>query len=331
MTDTPSSELPIAATDESRAARRRFLVGASRTGLALGTVAMLNACGGSNSTATPTPTDTSTATPSPTATSVIIDQDALNFLLNLGYLMAQFYAAVTNAPLAASLLTGSGTQGAVTGGRTVTFTDPLVGQYARELAADNLAHIGLYRSMLGAVVAAQPAINIDGSASGAFTAAMLGAGVIGSGTFDPYASDENFLLAAYFLTDVMVTAYKGATLLITNSLLLNSVAGMMGTQAYHAGLLRTVLYTKGQTTASLITNAGLISDYRDSLDGATDDDQGIVTGATANITPADANGFIYTRTAGQALNVLYLNHNAVVGGGFFPAGLNGNTKTSAAS
>ena len=335
MTDTPppeqlASEQLLGALTERRAARRRFLVGASRTGLALGTVALLDACGGGDSTATPTPTGT--VTPTPTATSVIIDQDALNFLINIEYLTAQFYAAVTATPLAAALLTGTGTQGTVTGGRAMTFTDPLVGQYARELAADDLAHVGFLRSILGSVVVAQPAINIDGGASGAFTAAMLAAGVITSGTFDPYASDENFLLAAYFLTDVAVTAYKGAGLLFTDAVRLAAVTGIMATEAYHAGLLRTTLYAKGATTPTLRTNADLISNYRDSLDGTTDLDQGITgTASASNITPADANGFAFTRTAGQALNIFYLNHAAVVGGGFFPAGMNGTTKTSAAS
>ena len=332
MTDTPPSEQPIDAAAESQAARRRFLLGASKAGLAIGSLSLLDGCGGGGSGyATTVP---ATPTPTATPTSVLNDQDALNFLINIEYLSAQFYAQATSGTgIAASLLTGTGTQGTVTGGHAITFTDPLVAQYARELAADNLAHVGFLRSMLGAVVVAQPAINIDGGATGAFTKAMTGAGVVtGGAAFDPYASDENFLLAAYFLSDVIVTAYKGATLLLTNTTLLNAVAGILGTEAYHAGLIRTTLYAKGVATPSLRTNAGLISDYRDSLDGPTDDDQGITGTATvSNITPADANGFAFTRTAGQALNIFYLTHTAVVGGGFFPAGFNGNTKTSAAS
>jgi hypothetical protein len=334
VTDTPTSEQLLAAIAQNRAARRRFLVGASRTGLALGTVALLDACGGSSGSSTATPTPTDTVTPSPTATSVVIDQNAFNFLLNLEYLTAQFYAlASSGTGLAASLLTGTGTSGAVAGGRKVTFTDPTVAEYARELAADDLAHVGLLRSILGAAVVAQPAINIDGGASGAFTTAMLNAGVISSGTFDPYADDASFLLAAYFLSDVMVTAYKGAALLVTGAATLPPLVGMMAAEAYHAGLIRTTLYAKGVATPSLRTNADLISNYRDTLDGAaSDDDQGITGSATvANIVPADANGFAYTRTAGQALNIFYLTSTAVVGGGFFPAGLNGVTKTSAAS
>lgn len=335
MTDTPSSEQLVAAIAQNRAERRRFLVGASRTGLALGTVALLDACGGGSSgsgTATPTPTDTS-VTPTPTSTSVVIDQNAFNFLINLEYLTAQFYALASGGTgLAAGLLTGTGTQGTVTGGRAVTFTDPLVAQYARELAADDLAHVGLLRSILGTAVVAQPAINIDGGASGAFTTAMLNAGVIASGTFDPYADDASFLLAAYFLSDVVVTAYKGASLLVTGSATLPPLVGMMAAEAYHAGLIRTTLYAKGVAAPTLRTNADLISDYRDTLDGPTDDDRGITGSATAsNIAPTDANGFAFTRTAGQALNIFYLTKSAVVGGGFFPNGLNGVTKTSAAS
>ncbi|PTS86572.1 hypothetical protein DBR17_06875, partial [Sphingomonas sp. HMWF008] len=225
------------------------------------------------------------------------------------------------------------TTGSVTGGRQGTFTDTVVREYAREIAADEIAHVGLLRSALGAAAVAMPSINIDGGATGAFTALARAAGIVGStATFDPYASDENFLLSAFIFEDVGVSAYKGAAAQINSSLLIDAAAGILATEAYHAGLIRTVLYSKGLTTPSLRTNAGLISDARDSLDGSTDIDQGIVGDATtSNLVPTDANGLVFGRTAGQVLNIVYLNRNAVVGGGFFPAGLNGNIKTSAAS
>jgi len=208
-----------------------------------------------------------------------------------------------------------------------------VAQYAREIAADEIAHVALLRSALGSAAVAQPALNIDGGATGAFTAIARAAGIVGpTGTFDPYASDENFLLGAYIFEDVGVTAYRGAATLINAAVLIDAAAGILATEAYHAGLIRTVLYSKGLATPSLRTNAGLISDARDSLDGTTDLDQGIVgTATTANLVPTDANGLVFSRTAGQVLNIVYLNRNAVVSGGFFPAGLNGNIRTSAAS
>ena len=322
------------ASERRRSERRTFLRSASAATLAVGGSALLAACGG-----TPTPTSTATPTPSPSSTAVLQDQDTLNFALNLEYLEAQFYSyAVTGAGIPAVLLAnGNGNttvQGTVTGGRQVPFTDPVVQQYAREIAADEIAHVALLRSALGAAAVAQPALNIDGSATGAFTALARAAGIVSAtGTFDPYLNDENFLLGAYIFEDVGVTAYKGAAAQINTALLIDAAAGILATEAYHAGLIRTVLYSKGLTTPSLRTNAGLISDARDSLDGTTTDlDQGIVGDATmSNLVPTDANGLVFGRTAGQVLNILYLNSNAVVGGGFFPNGFNGNIRTSAAS
>jgi len=327
----------IDASDRRRDARRQFLRSAGAASVAVGGGALLAACGATNQdstiTPTPTPTGTATATPSPASTDVLKDQDTFNFALNLEYLEAQFYSfAVTGAGLPAALLTGSGTAGGVTGGRAVTFTDPIVREYAREIAADEVAHVAFLRSVLGTSTVAQPAINIDGGANGAFTAAARAAGLVGAtGTFDPYASDENFLLAAFIFEDVGVTAYKGAAPLIAQSLLIDAAAGILATEAYHAGLIRTVLYSKGIATPSLRASANAISDARDSLDGSTDLDQGIGDGTTANLVPTDANGITFSRTPGQVLNVVYLNRNAVVGGGFFPAGINGTIKTSAAS
>jgi hypothetical protein len=323
-----------------REERRNFLVkGATlMTGAVAGGV--LTACGNGGSSAV--------GATGPTASQQQQDLDVLNFALNLEYLEANFYSwAVLGRGIDASLQTGTGTQGAVVGGAQVDFSgDPFVQSYAKEIASDEINHVAFLRSALTSAAVAQPAINIDGtSPTGAFSLAAQAAGVVpAGGTFNPYSSPNNFLLGAFIFEDVGVTAYKGGSVLITNKTYLEAAAGILAAEAYHAGLVRTALYAKG-----LSAPVGMISDARDSLDGTTDDDQGIIgsvsatrsktlnaavaaaPGIASNIVPLDANGIAYSRSTGQVLNIVYLNHAAVSSGGFFPAGLNGNIKTSAAN
>ena len=268
------------------------------------------------------------------AQTAVTDPDILNFALNLEYLEAQFYSfAVNGAGLSNDNLTGTGTQGAVSGGRKVTFTDPVVAQYAREIAGDEVAHVKFLRTALGTAAVAQPAIDIGTDPNGAFSSAARAAGLVGAGqSFDPYLNDENFLLGAFIFEDVGVTAYKGAAPLITNKTYLEAAAGILAVEAYHASIVRTTLYAKGIATPSLRTSADAISNARDSLDGATDLDQGISQmGAASNIVPLDANGLAFSRTTGQVLNIAYLKNTSVDRGGFFPNGVNGNITMSAAN
>jgi hypothetical protein len=263
----------------------------------------------------------------------VSDADILNFALNLEYLEAQFYSfAATGAGLAGNLLTGTGTQGAVTGGRAVSFTDTVVRQYANEIAADERNHVAFLRTALGPATVAQPAIDISATPAGPFSQAAVAAGLITQGqSFDPYASDENFLLGAYIFEDVGVTAYKGASPLLQSATFLSAAAGILGAEAYHAGLIRTVLYAKGIATPALIDATEKISDARDALDNPIDDDQGVrPRNGASNIVPADANGIAYSRSAGDVLNIVYLNAGAVPRGGFFPNGVNGPINTSTA-
>jgi hypothetical protein len=45
--------------------------------------------------------------------------------------------------------------------------------------------------------------------------------------------------------------------------------------------------------------------------------------------PTDENGIAFSRSAGQVLNIAYLNPAAVDRGGFFPHGVNGEIRSSA--
>ena len=328
-----------------RETRRAFFTQAVGVAAA-GSVALAANRAAAQSTPTPTPSPTSTTTPV-----VYTDADILNFALNLEYLEANFYAFATtgSALAAADIASGTDTAGvAATGGRAVTFTDPLVAQYAREIAADELAHVRFLRTQLGSLHVAQPAIDLGTTPTGAFSTAARAAGLVVAGqSFDPYASDENFLLGAFLFEDVGVGAYKGATPLLGSPTYLEAAAGIMAVEAYHAATIRSTLYRKGIATPSLIDATEAISRARDTLDGnpalsdatgrGPDADQGVAPGtdatgaAVANIVPVNANGLTYTRTVGQVLNILYLSSAAVSTGGFFPSGLNGTIKTSTAA
>lgn len=263
----------------------------------------------------------------------VSDADILNFALNLEYLEAQFYSfAVFGTGLGNASLTGTGTQGGVTGGRQVAFTDPLVAQYAKEIAQDEVAHVNFLRSALGTSAVAQPALDIGSDPAGAFSTAARAAGLIGPGqSFDPYANDENFLLGAFIFEDVGVTAFRGAAPLLANKTFLEAAAGILAVEAYHAAIVRTTLFRKGIAAPNLIDATEKISNARDSLDNPIENDQGVAPiGDQSNIVPLDPNGLVYARTTGDVLNIVYLNSGAVSKGGFFPNGVNGNITVSSA-
>ncbi|MDQ0840273.1 ferritin-like domain-containing protein [Sphingomonas faeni] len=331
--------------EHQRAARRNFIRLCGGAAAMTGGLSLLAACDDDEDISQPAPSPTPTPTPPPAAVS---DTDVLNFALQLEYLEGNYYSyAVSGQGIAANLQTGTGTQAAVITGsgdgfaRAVNFTDTVVQQYAREIAFDELGHIGFLRTTLGSAAQAQPAINLSGSASvaigsttgvGAFTAAARAAGVIGPNEiFDPYLNDENFLIGSYLLTDVGVTAYRGSARLITNKTFLEASAGILATECYHDGVIRSELWRRGLTIPSIFSRITQISNARDALDGATDTDQDIGNATTANLVPTDAGGLVLGRTAPQVLNVVYQDRAAVSAGGFFPNGVNGTIRTSASN
>lgn len=307
---------------ENESDRRRFLRTAGLGGLGVVGAAALSSTGAATAAADE-------------EANAVSDAAVLNFALNLEYLEAQFYSyAVHGRGLPEGMTRGSDHPGPVKGGRAVRFESERVRQYAEEIASDERDHVQFLRKALGSSAVGQPAIDLQDS----FTAAARAAGLAGPDEeFDPYASEENFLLAAFLFEDVGVTAYKGAAPLIQNKTYLEAAAGILAAEAYHAANIRSSLFEKetgllgtGLLGRDLKEASVMLSDARDSLDGTSDIDQGVVEpNGDANIVPTDSNGIAYSRSAGQVLNVVYLTNKQATSGGFFPEGVNGRIDTSA--
>jgi hypothetical protein len=259
----------------------------------------------------------------PATSGGINDGSILNFALNLEYLEAEFYLrATTGHGLPDDLTTGKYDRGGVTGGHAVPFTSRALRNIANEIAKDEKQHVAFLRSALAGAKVSRPAIDLKNS----FTAAARAAGVVGpKDVFDPFASDEAFLLGAFLFEDVGVTAYKGAAPLISSTTYLDAAAGILAVEAYHAGIIRGALYAGGYVDPSIYGTVKKLSDARDLLDGPGDDDQGIGDRYSANLVPTDGNSIAFSRTPGRVLDIVYLNLSGhpVSKGGFYPKGVNG--------
>ena len=266
-----------------------------------------------------------------------LDVAILEFALNLEYLEAEFYSrAAFGHGLSPSLL-GSN-PGPVTGGQMVSFASPLVKAYAAEIADEETKHVEFLRAALIAATGSaisSPTIDFTESFPTLGSAAGLGS------NFDPFKNDVSFLLGSYVFEDVGVTAYHGATTLITSKAVLNYAAGILAVEAYHAGLIRTVLFAKGMSRetaaishlrATLDGTAGTqnVDDHgvgtvtEPSITNASDAQNGSLLGGFPNVPPLPPgnNAIAYSRTTRQVLNIAYGAKNATKGL-FFPNGLNG--------
>ena len=101
---------------------------------------------------------------------------------------------------------------------------------------------------------------------------------------------------------------QGAVALIEDKSILTAAAQILAVEAYHAGIIRTLLYqnkaVKAFNKPRLLVKdvVALLSTLRDAVDGPDDRDQGIVSGDKgfiANIVPTDGNHLIYTRDTKQ--------------------------------
>lgn len=238
------------------------------------------------------------------------DSDLLNFALNLEYLEAEYYARA---------VTGQGLGAAAVGGRMVSFDNPLIAAFAQSVMRDEVAHVRFLQQALGSAAIPEPAIDFRAGFAGLGRAAGL------SRRFDPFADQTSFLLGAFVFEDVGVTAYHGAAVLLQSKEILTSAAGIHATEAYHAGMIRSVLYRLG---GRAVQAANAISGVRSRLGGGADEPVTDANGGPV-IVPASVNAVGLSRTPSQVLGILYeTNRPGVRGGGFFPRGVNGAIATT---
>ncbi len=279
------------------------------------------------------------------------DADILNFALNLEYLEAQFYTLATAGKTIDQVGIGNGAGTAVTGGGNtvvkpggptaclVPWTLPAIQAYATETATEERNHVTFLRSALTSASVAMPNLDLYNS----FNTLASAAGI--ASTFDPFAGDAEFLIGAYIFEDVGVTAYSGAAPLLTTPAYLVAAAGILGVEAYHAGLVRTSIFIADPDgKAGFQGYTQKISATRMALDGSsTTDDIGVgfqttstqpsgsspLAATIVNAQTASPNySKTYSRTTTQVLKIVTGNTSSPAAGAkytgvFFPNGLNG--------
>lgn len=266
------------------------------------------------------------ALPKAAQAQAVTDNDILNFALNFEYLESEYYTLGTTGQTIEQLgidTSGQGTTGGVNvrANPQVPFTNQAVREFMEEVALDERTHVQFVRSALGGAAVARPPIDY----TNAFNAAAQAAGI--GQTFDPFASEINFLIGGLTFSDVTITALTGASPLIQSRDVLDNAAGLLGVEGYHVGGLRLRIYQAGPTAQDQFQR---ISDLRDSLDNGTDKDQGVVDGDRLNVIATDDNAIAFSRSFSEVLRIVYQSEaSGVSSGGFFPSGVNGTIRAAA--
>jgi hypothetical protein len=247
------------------------------------------------------------------------DIDIVNFQLNLEYLETDYYLRGSMGITADQAL--GGVQGApVRGGRKVNFSNPVREGMIKNIAGNEMAHVRFAQAVTGGRAIRRPPIDFEAG----FAAVAAAAGIP---DFDPFASEMDFFLGGMLFEDVGISVLKGSAKLLRSLSLREAAAGLLGSEGYHMGAVRSVIYRMGDRARS---RAAAISELRDRLDGPQDLDQPPVkVGNMSNIVPANQNGIAFGRTPQHALNIAYGNPaRGVLAGGFFPQGVNGRIRST---
>ena len=225
--------------------------------------------------------------------------DVLNFALNLEYLEANFYLYASTGIGLPSSLNGNGV--AVTSPPSKLPLDANTLAVCQALAQDEVNHIAVLRAAvtsLGGTPIAQPSINL--------------------GANGPVVNQPQFLAAARQFTALGGSAYVGsAQFLVSNPAVLTTAGQILGAEGQHAGVL-----------AQLCVAQNVLSGPIDAQD--------VPPTGMNYFTVAPVNALSPSRNTSQVLGVAYKASTpatttppvGVTVGGFFPAGFNGNIKST---
>jgi hypothetical protein len=233
------------------------------------------------------------------------DVEVLNFALNLEYLESEFYTyATTGTGIEAHGIGVSGVAnspnpssgGYTMGGSQVTFSNGLLfsSQLAQEIAADERAHVTLLRTALGGSAIAKPNIDL---------------GALGFG----FGSQNDFIKLARIFEDIGVTAYAGASNMLSSAVI-QTAARILAAEAEHASGLRLQCARLNIPTAPPLDAVDILPPPSGSQS------------TYFSINPS--NGLVSIRTPGQVLYLAFGNKANASSGGFFPNGVNGSITMS---
>jgi hypothetical protein len=231
-------------------------------------------------------------------------EDIVQFALNLEYLEGEFYSIATTGQTLSQRgfdLSGIGTPGETTTSfGAVRFFNLLLltGDVAKNIAADEIAHVQVIRAALlanGITPIAKPAINLDALA--AQDASLH--------------CELSFLKLSRIFEDIGVSAYTGGAPYLANSPYLQTAARITAIEGEHVANVRFQIARLGIKTTPL-------------------DEADVIPPPSGNnfFSTNLANGLPPTRTPGQVLYLAYGNVAGVTAGGFFPNGVNGALVTS---
>jgi hypothetical protein len=264
----------------------------------------------------------------------LTDPAVFNFALNLEYLEAEFYRrGLYGQGLPAELIGPN--PGPVLGGRQVQFRTPWIREMFAEITEDETNHVRFIRRTISAsplVEINRPSIDLQTSFRTIGQQAGLGA------DFDPFRDEESFLLGAFIFEDVGVTAYAGGADLIADGDSIEAAAGILATEAYHAGAIRASIAEMGgrmvaaadglSRARAAAESPNNVRPNRTSVRTTLVKEQPISAGEVfpgeVVISPTDPQGRSFPRPPQDVLNIVFMNPDPDARrGGFFPQGVQG--------